>query len=32
MINEQELAEAVEALNEGGKALDVSCDDVYRKC
>ena len=31
MINEQELAEAVEALNEGGKALDVSCDDVYRK-
>lgn len=31
MINEQELAKAVEVLNEGGKALDVSCEDVYRK-
>lgn len=31
MTNEQELAETVETLSEGGKALGVSCEDVYRK-
>lgn len=28
-VNEQELAEAIEAINEGGHALGVHCDDVY---
>lgn len=30
-INEQELAEAIETISEGGQALGVSCEDVYRK-
>ena len=29
-INQQELAEAIEAIQEGGQALGVSCEDVYR--
>lgn len=29
MINEQELAEAVERLREGETVLGVGCDDVY---
>lgn len=29
-INEQELAEAIETIFEGGQALGVSCEDVYR--
>lgn len=28
-INQQELAEAVETISEGGQALGVSCEDVY---
>lgn len=30
-INEQELAEAIETISEGGQALGVSCEDVYRR-
>lgn len=30
MINEQELAEAVDRLREGEIVLGVSCEDVYR--
>jgi hypothetical protein len=30
MINEQELAETIETISEGGQALGVSCEDVYR--
>ena len=28
-INQQELAEAIEAIQEGGQAMGVHCDDVY---
>ena len=31
MINQQELSEAIEAISEGGQALGVHCDDVYRR-
>lgn len=31
MINEQELAEAIKTISEGGQALEVSCEDVYRE-
>lgn len=30
-INEQELADAIEVITEGGSSLGVSCEDVYRK-
>ena len=30
-INQKELAEAIETVSEGGQALGVSCDDVYRQ-
>lgn len=30
MINQQELSEAIETISEGGQALGVSCEDVYR--
>ena len=30
-VNEQELAEAIETISEGGQALGVSCEDVYRE-
>lgn len=30
MINEQELAEAVERLREGEQVFGLNCDDVYR--
>ncbi|ANJ65556.1 hypothetical protein [Pseudoalteromonas virus vB_PspP-H6/1] len=29
-INQAELDEAIETISEGGEALGVSCDDVYR--
>jgi len=29
-INQQELDAAIETISEGGTALGVSCDDVYR--
>ena len=29
MINQPELAEAIETISEGGQALGVSSDDVY---
>ena len=31
MINEQELAEAIDTITEGGKSLGISCEDVYRE-
>ena len=30
-INQQELDEAIETISEGGQALGVSCEDVYRR-
>lgn len=29
-INQAELEEAIETISDGGEALGVSCDDVYR--
>ncbi|QGZ13131.1 hypothetical protein [Alteromonas phage XX1924] len=29
MINQQELAEAIETISEGGQAMGIHCDDVY---